>query len=172
MNFPRLALPVGAAKAGRRVSPRSRCSPPLSQVRAMKLKWGKLGKHRRRSCTGCPALKTKKKSRRARKQSISRSKIWPAYAPLANHNYTDLALRLRFTRTYDPYQELPYYSFEECLAAALLVKFNQMPPTSAESPPPPRVSEEIPLRRPQGRAEPAEEGEATTCMLNGEKGRS
>jgi hypothetical protein len=98
-------------------------------------------------------LKTKKKSRRARKQSISRSKIWLTYAPLANHNYTNLALRLRFTRTYDPYQELSYYSFEKCLVAALLVKFNQTPPShkrgkpsspraSAESPPPPppRVS--------------------------------
>jgi hypothetical protein len=31
----------------------------------------------------------------------------------------------RFTRKYDPYEELPYYSFEECLAAALLVRFNQ-----------------------------------------------
>jgi hypothetical protein len=34
-------------------------------------------------------------------------------------------LRLRFTRKYDTYQDLPYYSFEECLAAALLVRFNQ-----------------------------------------------
>jgi hypothetical protein len=42
-----------------------------------------------------------------------------------NHSYTDLALRLRFTRRYDLYQELPYYSFEECLAVALLIKFNQ-----------------------------------------------
>jgi hypothetical protein len=29
------------------------------------------------------------------------------------------------TKKYDTYQELPYYSFEECLAAALLVRFNQ-----------------------------------------------
>jgi hypothetical protein len=136
MNFPRLVLLVGAVEAGRRVSPRSRSSPALSEVRAMKLKWGKLGKRHRRPCTGCPALKTKKKSRWARKQSILRSKIWLAYVPPVNHNYTDLALRLRFTWTYDPYQELPYYSFEECLVATLLVKFNQMPPTSAESPPP------------------------------------
>jgi hypothetical protein len=124
MNFPRLALSMGAAEAGRRVSPRYRSSPALSEVRAMKLKWGKLGKHHRRPCTGCPALKTKKKSRRVRKQSISRSRIWLAYTPPTNHNYTDLALRLRFTRTYNPYQELLYYSFEECLVAALLVKFN------------------------------------------------
>jgi hypothetical protein len=66
--------------------------------------------------------------RQARKRSISRSKIWRVYAPLANHNYTDLSLRLRLTNTYDPYQELPYYSFEECLAAALLVRFNKMHP--------------------------------------------
>jgi hypothetical protein len=94
MNFPRLALLVGAAEAGRRVSPRSRSSPALSEVRTMKLKWGKLGKCRRRPCTGCPVLKTKKKLRQARKQSISRSRIWLAYAPPVNHNYTDLALRL------------------------------------------------------------------------------
>jgi hypothetical protein len=99
MNFPRLTLSVGAAEAVRRVSPRSTCLPALSEVRAMKLKWGKLGKRRRRPCTGCPVSKTKKKSWRARKQSISRSKIWLAYAPSANHNYTDLALQLRFTRT-------------------------------------------------------------------------
>jgi hypothetical protein len=81
-------------EAGRRVSPRSRSSSALSEVRAMKLKWGKLRKHHRRPCTGCPTLKTKKKSRRVRKQSISRSRIWLAYASPANHNYTDLALRL------------------------------------------------------------------------------
>jgi hypothetical protein len=72
-------------------------------------------------------LKTKT-LRRARKRSISRSKIWFVYAPPANHNYTDLSLRLWFTRTYDPYQELPYYSFEECLVAALLVRFNKTCP--------------------------------------------
>jgi hypothetical protein len=76
MNFSRLALSVGAVEAGRRVSPRSRCSPALSEVRAMKLKWGKLGKHHRRPCTSCPASKTKKNLRRARKRSISRSRIW------------------------------------------------------------------------------------------------
>jgi hypothetical protein len=140
MNFPKLALLVGAAEATRRVSPRSRSSSDLSEVRAMKLKWGKLGKHHHWQCIGCLALKTKKKSWRARKQTISRSRIWLAYALLANHNYTDLALRLRFTRTHDPYQELSYYSFEECLAAALLVRFNQTPPASAEIPPPPRAS--------------------------------
>jgi hypothetical protein len=128
MNFPKLALSVGAVEVGRRVFPKSRCSPALSEVRAMKLKRGKLGKHHRRPCTGCPASKTKKKSRRAREQSISGSKIWLAYAPPVNHNYMNLALRLWFTRKYDPYQELPYYSFEECLAAALLVKFNQTRP--------------------------------------------
>jgi hypothetical protein len=128
MNFPRLALSAGAVEAGRRVSPRSRCSPALSEVRAMKLKWGKLGKRRRRPCTGCPTWKIKKNLRRASKRSISRSRIWLVYAPPTNHNYTDLSLRLRFTRTYDPYQELSYYSFEECLAAALLVRFNQTHP--------------------------------------------
>jgi hypothetical protein len=125
MNFPKLALSAGALEAGRRVSPWSRCSPALSEVRAMKLKWGKLGKHGRRPFTGCPASKTNKNLRRARKRSISRSPIWRIYAPPANHNYTDLSLRLRLTKKYDLYQELPYYSFEECLAAALLVRFNQ-----------------------------------------------
>jgi hypothetical protein len=94
----------------------------------MKLKWGKLGKHRRRPCTGCPVSKTNKNLRRERKRSISRSKIWHVYEPPANHNYTDLSLRLWFTKTYDPYQELPYYSFEECLMAALLVRFNKTRP--------------------------------------------
>jgi hypothetical protein len=89
MNFPRLALSAGAVETRRRVSPRSRCSPALSELRAMKLKWGKLGKHHRRPCTGCPASKTKT-LQRARKQSISRSKIWRVYAPPVNHNYTDL----------------------------------------------------------------------------------
>jgi hypothetical protein len=135
MNFPRLALSVGAVEAGRSVSPRSRSSPALTEVRAMKLKWGKLGKRRHRQCTGCPASKTKKKSGRARKQSISRSKIWLAYAPSVNHNYTDLALRLRLTRTHDRYQELPYYSFEECLAATLLVRFNRTPPPCKQGKP-------------------------------------
>jgi hypothetical protein len=92
MNFPKLALSMGVAEAGRRVSPRSRNSPTLSGVRAMKLKWGKLGKHHRWKCTGCPAEKTKKKSRRVRKQFISRSMIWLAYAPPANHYYIDLDL--------------------------------------------------------------------------------
>jgi hypothetical protein len=128
MNFPKLALSAGALEWGRRVSPRSRCSPALSEVRAMKLKWNKLGKHHRRQCTGCLASKTKKNLRRARKRAIARSKIWRVYAPPANHNYTDLSLRLRFTKKYDPYQELSYYSFEECLAAALLVRFNRTRP--------------------------------------------
>jgi hypothetical protein len=66
--------------------------------------------------------------RRARKRAISRSTIWRVHAPPANHNYTDLSLRLRFTRTYDPYQKLPYYSFEECLAMALLVRYNKLRP--------------------------------------------
>jgi hypothetical protein len=149
MNFPRLALSAGAVEAGRRVSPRSRCSPALSEVRAMKLKWGKLGKHHRRPCTGCPASKTNKNLRQARKWSISRSRIWLVHAPPANHNYTNLSLRLRFTRTYDPYQELPYYSFEECLAAALLVRFNQTcPPRSMKNPPPPMERAKSPLPPP------------------------
>jgi hypothetical protein len=93
----------------------------------MKLKWGKLGKRRRRPCTGCPASKTKN-LRWARKWSISRSRIRRVYAPPLNHNYTDLSLRLHFTRTYDPFQELSYYLFEECLMAALLVRFNKMRP--------------------------------------------
>jgi hypothetical protein len=125
MNFPKLVLSAGVLQVGRRVSPRSRCSPSLSEVRAMKLKWGKLGKHGRRPFTGFPASKTNKNLRRVRKRSISSSTIWRVYATPKNHNYTDLSLRLRFTRKYDPYQELPYYSFEECLAAALLVRFNQ-----------------------------------------------
>jgi hypothetical protein len=128
MNFPKLALSAGVLEWGRRVSPRFRCSPALFEVRAMKLKWGKLGKRRRRPCTGCPASKTNKNLRRARKRAISRSTIWRVHAPPANHNYTDLSLRLRFTRTYDPYQELSYYSFEECLAAALLVRYNKWCP--------------------------------------------
>jgi hypothetical protein len=94
----------------------------------MKLKWGKLGKRHRRPCTGCPASKTNKNLRRARKRAISKSKIWRVHAPPENHNYTDLSLRLRFTRKYDRYQELPYYSFEECLAAALLVRYNRTRP--------------------------------------------
>jgi hypothetical protein len=128
MNFPKLALSAGALEWGKRVSPRSRCSPALSEVRAMKLKWGKLGKCHRRPCTGCPVSKTNKKLRRARKRAISRSMIWRVHAPPANHNYTDLSLQFQFTRTYDPYQELPYYSFEECLAAALLVRYNKWCP--------------------------------------------
>jgi hypothetical protein len=128
MNFPRLALSAEAVEAGRRVSPRLRFSPALSELRAMKLEWGKLGKRHRRPCTGCPGSKTKKNLQRARKRYISRSRIWLVHAPPANHNYTDLSLRLRFTRTYDPYQELPYYSFEECLAVELLVRFNQTRP--------------------------------------------
>jgi hypothetical protein len=128
MNFPKLALSAGALQWGRRVSPRSRCSPALSEVRAMKLKWGKLGKRGRRPFTGCSASKTNKNLRRARKRAIARSKIWRVHAPPVNHNYTDLSLRPRFTRKYDPYQELSYYSFEECLAAALLVRFNMMRP--------------------------------------------
>jgi hypothetical protein len=83
-------------------------------------KWGKLGKRGRRPFTGFPTSKTNKNLQRARKRSILSSTIWLVYAPPANHNYTDLSLRLRFTRKYDPYQELPYYSFEECLAAALI----------------------------------------------------
>jgi hypothetical protein len=63
MNFPKLALSAGVLEWGRRVSPRSRCSPALSEVRAMKLKWGKLGKHHRWPCTGCPASKTNKNLR-------------------------------------------------------------------------------------------------------------
>jgi hypothetical protein len=125
MNFPKLALSAGALEAGRRVSPRSRCSPALSEVRAMKRKWGKLGKRGRRPFTGCPTSKTNKNLRWARKWSISRSPIWRVYAPPVNHNYTDLSLRLQLTKKYDPYQELSYYSFEECLAAALLVRFNK-----------------------------------------------
>jgi hypothetical protein len=125
MNFAKLALSAGMLEAERRVSPRSRCSPALSEVRAMKLKWGKLGKHGSWPFTGCLASKTNKNLRRVRKRSISRSTIWRAYAPPTNHNYTDLSLRLRLNRKYDPYQELPYYSFEECLAAALLVRFNK-----------------------------------------------
>jgi hypothetical protein len=112
MNFPKLALPAGALEAGRRVSPRSRCSSALSEVRAMKLKWGKLGKRGHRPFTGFPVSTTNKNLRQARKRSISKSTIWRVYAPPVNHNYTDLSLRLRFTRKYDPYQELPYYSFE------------------------------------------------------------
>jgi hypothetical protein len=127
MNFPKLALSVGALQVGRRVFPRSRCSPALSEVRAMKLKWGKLGKHGRLPFTGFPASKTNKNLRRARKRSISSSTIRRVYAPPVNHNYTDLSLRLRFTKKYDPYQELPYYSFEECRAVALLFRFNQTP---------------------------------------------
>jgi hypothetical protein len=101
----------------------------------MELKWGKLGKHRRRPCTGCPASKTNKNLRRARKWAISRSKIWRVHAPPTNHNYTDLSLRLRFTRKYDPYQELSYYSFEECLAAALLFRFNKTRPSQKRGKP-------------------------------------
>jgi hypothetical protein len=126
MNFPKLVLSAEALHAGRRVSPRSRCSPALSEVRAIKLKWDKLRKHGRRPFTGFPASKTNKNLRRTRKQAISSSTIWRVYAPPVNHNYTDLSLPLWFTRKYDPYQELPYYSFEECLAVALLVRFNQM----------------------------------------------
>jgi hypothetical protein len=81
-----------------------------------------------------------------------------------NHNYTDLSLRLRFIRTYDPYQELPYYSFEECLTAALLVRVNQTRPRQkrgkSSSPKGERGKPSSPA--PKG-------GEATTCMLNGEK---
>jgi hypothetical protein len=125
MNFSKLALSAGALEAERRVSLRSRCSLALSEVRAMKLKWGKLGKRGRRPFTGFPTSKTNKNLRRARKWSISRSTIWRVYAPAANYNYTVLSLRLRFTRKYHPHQELSYYSFEECLAVALLVRFNQ-----------------------------------------------
>jgi hypothetical protein len=39
MNFPKLALSVGALEAGRRVSPRSRCSPALSEVRVISHKY-------------------------------------------------------------------------------------------------------------------------------------
>jgi hypothetical protein len=91
----------------------------------MKLKWGKLGKHGRRPFTGFPTSKTNKNLRRARKRAISSSMIWRVYMPPVNHNYIDLSLRLQFTRKYDPYQELSYYSFEECLTAVLLVRFNQ-----------------------------------------------
>jgi hypothetical protein len=128
MNFPKLALSAGALEWEKRVSPRSRCSSAMSEVRAMKLMWGKLGKRGRRPFTGCPASKTNKNLQWARKRAIARCKIWRVHAPPANHNYTDLSLRLRFTRKYDPYQELPYYSFEECLAAALLVRFNMTCP--------------------------------------------
>jgi hypothetical protein len=62
MNFPKLALLMGAAEAARRVSPKSRSSPALSEVRAMKVKWGKLGKCGPRQCTGVTAEKTEKKS--------------------------------------------------------------------------------------------------------------
>jgi hypothetical protein len=138
MNFPRLALSTGAAEVGRRVSPRSRCSPALSEVRAMKLKWGKLGKRHRRPCTSCPALKTKKKSQRARKQSISRSKIWLAYAPPVNHNYTDCdcgspghKTRIKSCRT----TRLKNASWQRCWSSS-----TRRPPISVESPPPPRAS--------------------------------
>jgi hypothetical protein len=128
MNFPKLVLSAGVLEWGRRVSPRSRCSPALSEVRAMKLKWGKLGKHHRQPCTGCPASKTNKNFRQVRKRAIARSKIWRVHVPPVNHNYTYLSLRLQFTRKYDLYQELSYYSFEECLAVALLVRFNRTRP--------------------------------------------
>jgi hypothetical protein len=87
-----------------------------------------MGKRCCRPCTGYPASKTNKKLRRARKRSISRYRIWRVYAPSVNHNYTDLSLRLRFTRTYDPYKELSYYSFEEYLTVVLLVRFNKTRP--------------------------------------------
>jgi hypothetical protein len=127
-QLPQVGVVGGGGGGGRRVSPRSRCSPAVSEVKAMKLKWGKMGKRRRRPCTGCPPSKTNKNLRRARKQPISKSKIWRVHAPPVNHNYTDLSLRLRFTRKYDRYQELSYYSFEECLAAALLVRYNRTRP--------------------------------------------
>jgi hypothetical protein len=77
------------------------------------------------------------------------------------------------TKKYDPYQELPYYSFEECLAAALLVRFNQtLFCQKSGKPSSPQVQARKALfPRPQGRAQPPEEGEGTTCMLNGEKQR-
>jgi hypothetical protein len=45
--------------------------------------------------------KTEKKSSPARKKSISRSRIWLAYAsPVTNHNSIDQVLRLRITKTH------------------------------------------------------------------------
>jgi hypothetical protein len=84
-----------------------------------------------------------------RKRAIARSKIWRVHAPPANHNYTDLSLRLRFTRKYDRYQELSYYSFEEYLAAALLVRFNRTRPRQKRGKPSsPRASTKSPLLLP------------------------
>jgi hypothetical protein len=60
----------------------------------MKVKWGKLGKHGPRQCTGGTVEKTKKKSPRARKKSMSISRIWLAYEWPVNHNYTDLVFQL------------------------------------------------------------------------------
>jgi hypothetical protein len=98
MNFPKLALSAGALEAGRRVSPRSRCSPALSEVRAMKLKWGKLGKDGRQPFTGFPVSKTNKNLRRARKRSI---------------------------RNTTPIKSCCTTRLKKCLAVALLVRFNQ-----------------------------------------------
>jgi hypothetical protein len=102
---------------------------------------------------GCPASKTDKNLQRARKRSISRSRIWLVHASPANHNYTDLSLRMRFTRTYDPYQELPYNSFEECLMAALLVRVNQTLPRQkhGKSSSPQGRARKALFPRPQGR---------------------
>jgi hypothetical protein len=62
-ELPQVGVVGGGVGGGEEVSPRSRCSPALSEVRAMKLKWGKLGKRGRRSCTDCPASKTNKNLR-------------------------------------------------------------------------------------------------------------
>jgi hypothetical protein len=109
----------------------------------MKVKWGKLGKRGPQQCTGGTMKKTKKKSLSAKKKAISRSRIWLAYAsPVTNHNYTDRVLRLKFTKTHNPHQELLECSFEECFAAALLVRYNQTPPTpKRETPPTPSASQ-------------------------------
>jgi hypothetical protein len=90
INFPKLALSVGAKEAARRVYPRSISSPALSEVRAMKVKWGKLGKRGLWQCTDGTMDKTDKKSPQARKKTISRSRIWQAYASPTNHNYTQI----------------------------------------------------------------------------------
>jgi hypothetical protein len=75
-------------------------------------------------------------------------------------------LRLRFTRTYDPYQELPYYSFEECLAAALLVRFNKTLPCQKRGKPSSPKGERGKPSSPKG-----ERGKPSSPAPNGERSR-
>ena len=106
-------LRQAANKPSMKVLPRSRNSRLQAVARALRPQWEKLGKRCQRPC---PA-------RRIAMGSFPvKSTIWMVRqkAPMEN-KLSGPVFNLRFTRTYDPYQELPEFALEEIMAAAQLV---------------------------------------------------